>query len=80
MEKQCHRFLDSLNATINNPEIEAAVAVRYGPIFDKYWHEVAEMANNSNLPTYDTESLSEYWKWYDSMISSRIQQQSHSAK
>jgi serine/threonine protein kinase len=74
MEKQCHRFLDSLNATINNPEIEAAVAVRYGSIFDKYWREVAEMANNSNLPTYYTESLSEYWQYYDSMISSRIQQ------
>lgn len=80
MEKQCHRFLDSLNATINNPEIEAAVAVRYGSIFDKYWREVVEMANNSNLPTYDTESLSEYWQYYDSMISCRIQQQSHSAK
>lgn len=80
MEKQCHRFLDSLNASINNPEIEAAVAVRYGSIFDKYWREVVEMANNSNLPTYYTESLSEYWQYYDSMISSRIQQQSHSAK
>ena len=74
MEKQCHRFLDSLNATINNPEIEAAVAVRYGSIFGKYWHEVVGMANNSNLPTYYTESLSEYWQYYDSMISSRIQQ------
>ena len=74
MEKQCHRFLDSLNATINNPEIEAAVAVRYGSIFGKYWREVVEMANNSNLPTYYTESLSEYWQYYDSMISSRIQQ------
>lgn len=80
MEKQCHRFLDSLNATINNPEIEAAIAVRYGSIFDKYWREVVEMANNSNLPTYYTESLSEYWQYYDSMISCRIQQQSHSVK
>jgi len=80
LEKQCHRYLDSLNATINNPEIEAAVAVRYGSIFDKYWHEVVEMAKNSNLPTYYTESLSEYWQYYDSMIICRIQQQSHSAK
>ena len=76
LEKQCHRYLDSLNATINNPEIEAAVAVRYGSIFDKYWREVVEMANNSNLPTYYTESLSEYWQYYDSVINSRIQQQS----
>jgi len=54
--------------------------VRYGSIFDKYWHEVVEMAKDSNLPTYYTESLSEYWQYYDSMIICRIQQQSHSAK
>ena len=77
LEKQCHRYLDSLNTEINNPDIEAAVAVRYSALFDKYWHEVVEMANNSNLPTYYTKSLSEYWQYYDSVINSRIQQQSN---
>ena len=76
LERQCHRYMDSLNTEINNPDIEAAVAVRYSTLFGKYWREVVEMANNSNLPTYYTESLSEYWQYYDSVINSRIQQQS----
>ena len=74
LERQCHRYLDSLNTEINNPDIEAAVAVRYSSLFGKYWHEVVEMAKNRNLPTYYTESLSEYWQYYDSVIISRIQQ------
>ena len=75
LERQCHRYLDSLNTEINNPDIEAAVAVRYSALFGKYWREVGEMADNSNLPTYKTESLYEYWQYYDSVINSRIQQQ-----
>lgn len=77
LERQCHRYMDSLNTEINNPDIEAAVAVRYSSLFGKYWREVGEMADNSNLPTYKTESLYEYWQYYDSVINSRIQQQSN---
>lgn len=77
LERQCHRYMDSLNTEINNPDIEAAVAVRYSTLFGKYWREVVEMSDNSNLPTYKTESLYEYWQYYDSVINSRIQQQSN---
>jgi serine/threonine protein kinase len=71
MEERCLQYLANLNSTIDNPEIEAAIAVRYATIFDKYWREIIYIPKD-HLPLYQLETSAEQRYFYDSLIDNRL--------
>ena len=78
MEQQCQAYVDSLNAAINNAEMEVVVATRYGAIMKKYYYGIGDLLNE--MPTYAIDAPKEHLKFYDSLCKNKLPYRPYGSK
>ena len=72
MREACSDYMQQLYNSVDNTDLEAILATRFGQIYEKQWLEAVNMNVELRLPTYHLETSMEQWRFYDSLMDNRL--------